>query len=243
MLGRLLSKVRKSVERRGVFGTVRHAFGRFAHPLLELTPARRRQRRQRERADRAFDERYGVDTGGFIQLNRLRIPGTSWEYGVPYWGIDPEVFAHMLGSLAIDHAAFTFVDFGSGKGRAVLLASEFPFRKIVGIEFSADLNDVARRNVHAFRSHRRQCRDIELLCIDALQYALPEGPVVCYFYNPFDREVMERVVDRVVQSCRENPREVYVLYANPLLGARWERPGCFRTRAANGDFVIYKAEP
>ena len=242
MLGRIVSKLRKSFHRRGMLGTVRYAIGRLADPLLELTPARRRERRQRERADRDFDERHGVDTGGFIPLDRLRIPGTSWEYGVPYWGVDPQVFARLVGALDLRHEDFTFVDFGSGKGRALLLASLFPFKKVVGVEFSAELHEVARRNLAAYRGNRQKCREIELLCADALEYPLPDGPGVYFFYNPFDGEVMQRMVERVEETYRANPREVYVLYANPMRGDLWERSGCFRTLASNGDFAIYKAD-
>jgi hypothetical protein len=242
MLGRILSKIRKSYDRRGVFGTVGYAFKRLAHPILELTPKRRRQRRHREETDRAFDAKYGVDTGGFIQLNQFEIEGDTWRYGAPYGAIDPAEFDRLINALDIRHQDYTFVDFGSGKGRPLLLASFFPFKKIVGVELCPDLTRVAQENVRKFRDNAQQCRDIEPVCIDALKYTLPDGPVVCYFYNPFDREIMERVVECVEQSYRANPREIYVLYANPMLGKLWQKSGCFRTLASNGDFAIYKTE-
>jgi SAM-dependent methyltransferase len=243
MFGRLLNKLRKSCQRRGVFGTMSYALRRAVHPLLECTPARRRQRRLKEEQDRAIDTRYGVDTSGIIQLKQLRIAGTSWEYGVPYWAIDPDDFARLVGALAIRHRDFTFVDFGSGKGRAVLLASELPFKKVIGIEFSPDLDRIARQNVSHFRSDRQQGREIELVCADALEYPLPDGPGVYYFYNPFEKEIMEGVVARIEQSYRERPREIYILYANPRHDDVWERASCFQKVAATGDYTIYRAGP
>ena len=126
MFGRVLNKLRKSFRRRGFLGTIKCAFQKAAQPLLERTPSRRRQRRLKEEADRAFDSRHGVETGGIIQLNQLQIAGSSWEQGVPYWAIDPGVFTQLLGAFSIQHDNFTFIDYGSGKGRAVLLASEYP---------------------------------------------------------------------------------------------------------------------
>jgi SAM-dependent methyltransferase len=242
MLGRILTKLRKSYDRRGALGTARYALQRLAHPLLELTPRRRRERRHRAETDRAFDARYGVDTGGFIQLSQFNLEGDTWRYGAPYGAIDPVEFERVMRPLDIRHEDFTFVDFGSGKGRALLLASLFPFKKIVGVELCPELTQIAKENVRKFRPDDQRCRDIEPVCVDALKYTLPDGPVVCYFYNPFDREIMEHVVARVGESCRANPREVYVLYANPLLGALWERSGRFRTLTCNRDFAIYKAE-
>jgi SAM-dependent methyltransferase len=243
MFGRILSKLRKSCEERGIVGTVRHVLKRIAYTLVELTPARRRYRRLKEEKDRAFDTRHGVDTGGIIQLNQLRIAGSSWEYGVPYWAIDPDDFARLVGALDIRHPDFTFIDFGSGKGRALLLASEFPFEKIIGVEFSPELTEIARQNIRTFRSERQQCHKIELVCADVLEYPLPNCPAVYYFYNPFDREIMERVVARIEQSYRERPREIYVLYANPQHDDTWERASIFRKIAETGDYTIYHAKP
>jgi SAM-dependent methyltransferase len=239
MLGRILNKLRKSCRRRGVLGTVGYALGRVAHPLLELTPARRRQRWLKEQKDRAFDARYGVDTGGIIQLSELGIEGDTWEYGVPYWATDPDDFAKLIGELDVRHEEYTFVDFGSGKGRVLLLASDYPFKKIVGVEFSAELDRVARRNVAAFLRARPQCPEIELVCADALKYPLPDGPGVYYFYNPFEKEIMERMVARIEQSYRERPRDIYVLYANSKHSDVWDRAACFRPVTRTDYFAVY----
>jgi len=240
VFNRIVDKLRRSYRRRGVFGTARFAFDKLINPLLELTPARRKSRRLKEQQDREFDERYNVDTGGVIQLNKLRIPRSTWEYGAPYWAIEPAMFARLVGELAIPYQNFTFVDFGSGKGRALLLASEFPFKKVIGVEFSPELHEVAQRNVRSFRSERQQCREIELVCTDALEYPLPDEPGVYYFFNPFVKEIMEGVVARIEQSYRERPREIYVLYANALFGEVWDRASCFRKIAATGEYTIYQ---
>lgn len=240
MFSQVLSKLRKSIRRRGAVGTVRHVAARLARPLLALAPAERRMRRVKAERDRAFDERYGVDTGGVIPLDRLEIEGTTWEQGVPYWGIDPDEFARLLAALPVRPEGFTFVDYGSGKGRAVLLAAGRPFRKVVGVEFAPELDRVARENLRTYRGEVR-CRDIELVCGDALEFDLPAGPVVCYFYNPFEGGIMARVVARIADSYRADPREVFVLYANPLHREVWERAGCFEAVAVTGDFAVYRA--
>jgi len=241
MLGRIARKLKKAYRRRGIFGIMRLAFEKLTHPLMELTPARRKERRLKKQQDREFDQRHGVETGGIIQLNQLQIPGNTWEYGTPYWAIKPDVFAQLVGELDIPHRDFTFIDFGSGKGRALLLASELPFKKVIGVEFSPELHEVAQQNVRAFQSERQQCRDIELVCTDALEYQLPDGPGVYYFFNPFVKEVMEGMVARIEQSYRRRPHEIYILYANAIHGDLWERASCFRKVTVTGDYTIYHA--
>jgi hypothetical protein len=240
MFGSVLNKLRKSIRRRGALGTVRHAAARLARPLLDLAPAQRRMRRLKAERDRAFDERFGVDTGGVIPLDQLEIKGTTWEQGVPYWGIDPDDFARLLAALPVRPEEFTFVDYGSGKGRAVLLAAGHSFRKIVGVEFAPELDRVARENLRTYRGEVK-CRDIDLVCGDALEFDLPQGPVVCYFYNPFEGEIMSRVVARIADSYRAAPRDVYVLYANPRHRDVWDRSGCFVPVSVSGDFAVYRA--
>ncbi|MCE9563095.1 MAG: class I SAM-dependent methyltransferase [Planctomycetes bacterium] len=240
MIGRLLNKLRKSYSRRGLRGTVVHAINRASQRFLELTPTWRRSMREKAERDQAFDSRHGVDTGGIIQLNSLQIAGTSWQNGTSYWAIDPAVFARLVGTLAIHHQDFTFIDFGSGKGRAVLLASEFPFKSVIGVEFSPELDQVARENLAGFRSERQQCWDMRLVCADALQYPLPHDPLVCYFFNPFGREVMARVAERIAESYQTQSREIYILYANPQHAVVWQQNGCFQQIAATPDFAIFK---
>jgi len=196
--------------------------------------------REKAEKDRAFDSRHGVDTGGIIQLNSLQIDGTTWHEGTPYWAIDPDIFTRLVGSIDVRHQDFTFIDFGSGKGRAVLLASEFPFKRVIGVEFSPELDQIAKQNLRAFRSETRQCLEIELVCADALQYPLPLCPLVCYFYNPFGREVMAGVVARIAESYRAHPREIYILYATPQHATVWRSANCFQQISSTPDYVIYK---
>ncbi|VTT97158.1 Uncharacterized protein OS=Pedosphaera parvula (strain Ellin514) GN=Cflav_PD2785 PE=4 SV=1 [Gemmataceae bacterium] len=242
MLGRFLTKLRNSYRRRGAVGTVRNTLRRAVQALKEMTPAGRRFSRRREESDRDFDTRFGVDTGGLIQLNQFQIPSEAWAFGNPYGAIHPDDFARLLGVLPVRHNEFTFVDYGSGKGRAVLLASERPFKKVVGVEFAPELDRIAHHNLGKFPAERRRC-EVELVCGDALEYELPDGPLVCYFYNPFGREIMEGVVARIEESYRRNPREIYVLYANPLESAAWDKATSFRKLAHNGDYALYRADP
>ena len=77
-----------------------------------------------------------------------------------------------------------------GTGRAILAASRFAFRKIVGVEYSEQLNQVARENVSRFPAGEMQCREIAIVCHDAASFPLPERPPILFLYSPFGKQVM-----------------------------------------------------
>ena len=108
----------------------------------------------------------------------------------------------------------TFIDLGSGKGRAVLLASLYPFRRVVGVEFSPELTEIARRNVNRFSHPAQRCRDIELRCEDAAAYEFPAEPALVYIYNSFEGPLMQRVLANLAASGTAHERRLLLLIIN-----------------------------
>ena len=130
---------------------------------------------------------------------------------------------------------FVFVDFGAGKGKALLIAALFPFRKVIGVEFSEELVNIARANVLSFRGAARACGEIELAHTDAAQFTIPGDPAVLYFYNPFREPVMRQVLSNVEQSLQQNPRLLFIVYVNPELADLIEKMRIFR-KIESGDW-------
>jgi 16S rRNA G966 N2-methylase RsmD len=105
----------------------------------------------------------------------------------------------------------TFVDIGSGMGRVVLMAARRPFKRVIGVERSERLNEVARSNIARYR-HRLVCTDIEFVSADALHWEIPDDLTVVYLFAPFPPEVFERLVERLVASVERAPRSLRVIY-------------------------------
>jgi SAM-dependent methyltransferase len=103
---------------------------------------------------------------------------------------------------------FVFVDYGCGKGRALILAAGYPFRRIVGVEFAASLADVARENVATLGAAAPR---IDVHTMDATDFAPPPGPLVLYFFNPFGAPVLRQILERVRTSIARVPRPVYLI--------------------------------
>src|SRR3954452_4570322 len=138
-----LRRVRRAVRRYGVTGSARQAV-----TLARSLPARRRGRA----AERAFDARLGVDTAGIVRLHELSFDSENKDLGSRYEATSPDYFDLVMSQLDLGDGDLTFVDLGAGKGRALLMAAQLPFRRLVGVEFSPELTAVADRNVAAWRA-------------------------------------------------------------------------------------------
>jgi len=214
-LSATIRRARKALRRYGLAGSLLH----FTRSIRTYAA-----RRRSYEVDRRFDREHGTDTSGIVRLQLLDIPSENRDLGNRYQAIDPSIFRKMIEALDIECARFVFVDYGSGKGRALLLASEYPFRRIVGVEFAPDLHRVAVRNVAVFRSERQVCRNIEPLCMDALLFELPPEPLALFFNNPFEGPLMKKVLAKIAESGRRHPRPIYLILAGdtvhgPSIGA------------------------
>lgn len=108
-----------------------------------------------------------------------------------------------------------FVDYGSGKGRVLIMAAEYPFRRIVGVEISPELHAVARVNL-ARCADRLRCQDIELWTGSAADFPVPTDASVVYLYNPFHGRVLRTVLAGLRASLDAHPRRLRLVYNNPV---------------------------
>jgi SAM-dependent methyltransferase len=120
-----------------------------------------------------------------------------------------------------------FLDLGSGKGRMVLSATRFRFRRIIGVELSERLTEIARHNVATCRLRPRDVH-IELVSADVLAYPIPDEVSVVYMFNPFVGETFESVIRKLIASVDRHPRAVRVILRNGASHDRLMRTGRFR---------------
>jgi SAM-dependent methyltransferase len=174
-----------------------------------------------------YDELTGCDTSGMIHRRRLG------PYAEDYQPIDPDVFRTTLAHIEEDVSRFTFVDIGCGKGRALLLAEEYDFAKISGVEFSRRLAKVAAANAATIGSQR-----ISVVCADARHFQFPPGPLVVFLYNPFSGEIFRSVMQRLAS----HPGILYIAYVNPLHGELISADPRMRIVASDDWCTIWKRE-
>jgi SAM-dependent methyltransferase len=189
------------------------------------------------RIDNRFDRRHGTRTGGVLGPRRLGIRAPAGRFGVRYQAIEPAVFRRALEPLAsqIDFGRFTFVDLGSGKGRALLLARELGFKEVVGVELSPVLADCARRNLEAAGAEGARVD-----CQDAAEFAYPPGDLVVYLFHPFRGVVFRRAIENL---CRRASGDVHLVYIAAVEEARLRAKPCFELSHRASTFVIYRHLP
>jgi SAM-dependent methyltransferase len=232
-------KINKSLQTRGVSGTLIWA----ARQVASL-PRTYLRAHSPDVAGQAFDASHHVDTAGKVELLHLDISSPNLAYGTLYQACSPEECRQALAHLPLDRAQdFTFIDFGCGKGRALMIASEQRFGRIVGLDFSPELCEIARRNQRALRAGNPAYPSWEIVCGDAAEYSFSPEPTVLYLYNPFDDEVMKRVARNVAATVEQSPREFFVVYLNAKHPAAWEANPRFRLVHQDAYCRIYSAAP
>jgi hypothetical protein len=186
--------------------------------------------RLRYRRDRAYDRKHGTDTCGIVPLETLNIVGDNKGSGVHHEPTSPPVFRHIMEKLRSEMAfrEFVFIDYGSGKGRALLLASEYDFESIVGVEFAQELHEIAGKNIHAYQPRVQACNTITSIHADAARFSPPPGNLLVYFFNPFLGDVISSVLVNIRDSRESKPSKIALVYLSPVASDVIEKCGMFQ---------------
>lgn len=202
----------------------------FAQPLgmTVRTLAAKLRRRKVSAANGSavhpIDARYGIDTGGTITASLLRTNKAADVQNFGYAPSQPSIIRAALATIP-DLARFTFLDIGCGKGRALAVASEYPFRRIVGVELSGALCEVARANAAKIGA------PIEIIEGDALAVPLPPGSLVIYLYNPFFDAFVRALARKI--GDRKSDEPLFLIYYNPVCAKAFDDcPALVRFHAA-----------
>jgi SAM-dependent methyltransferase len=158
-------------------------------------------------ADRVLDR--GLDTS-----SQLKLPIHGVEDRVLYVPSSWHVLPRALRYIGVSEED-TFVDFGCGKGRIVHQAALWPFRRVIGVEVSPELAEIAR-SVLAARSHQHRCRNVEIVVSDVREFRVPDDFTIGYFFRPFGDRTLQAVLQAIVESIDRNPRRVRLIYLWPM---------------------------
>lgn len=210
------------------------------YTAVELT-VRKPRRIVKRLLDGIYDLRNGVDTAGTVGLAKLQIDKPSAAFGNKYQPTTARSFRKALAAVPARFEDFVFVDLGSGKGKALLLASHYPFQRIVGVEFGVELVHVAQSNIARYGRHGAKCRSVESICTDATTYDFPPEPGIYYIYNAFFPPVLNAVLENIRRSVNQAPREVYVVYVSPMHRDLFDAMPWLTKLTGNSVFCIYRA--
>ncbi len=162
--------------------------------------------------------------------------------GRGYQPSDPFIFREMMERLPVDPRTLAFVDLGSGKGRALLLAADYAFRRLIGVELLPELHAIAQENIARYHGATQQSTAIELYCADARDFTLPDEPLFLYLFDPFPEPILREVMASVEASLRQNPRPLFLAYQNPVSERVLAESALFRRLAGTLQWVLYEAQ-
>jgi predicted RNA methylase len=166
-----------------------------------------------------FDLEFGVRTSGLVAGRHLKSGHRHDQHATAYYAIAPSVFQSILARwrrcrpiAPVDE--FTFIDLGSGMGRAVLLAAEYPFRAVIGVELHPTLARISRKNMALWRAAGRAQAPMRVVCCDAAEFEPPAGPCVAFMFNPFGAPVLRRLLAFWSKCFAGCEGQLDILYVN-----------------------------
>jgi SAM-dependent methyltransferase len=187
-----------------------------------LRPVRAPYRRIREQGGKIlFSGGADLGTDGLIPLERFGLADPERSYYQPApWSTLPRILPRREVS-----EQDVFIDYGCGMGRIVYLAAaRYRFKRVIGLEISAQLNEIAQANIER-NADRLRCQDVELVTADALDYQPPNDTTVAFFANPFRGRVFAAALLRLLDSVSGPLR---IIYFNPVEHAMVMDTGQFR---------------
>jgi hypothetical protein len=164
-----------------------------------------------------FDQAHGVDTSGLVPAKHLVTGHPNDEHVTAYYGVAPSILRTLIDNWRetippYPIGRYTFIDIGAGKGRGLLVASEYHFRKVIGIELNPAMAAIARQNVaHWTRAHSedstaKRLAAIEVLEQDALEFDLPATPTLLFLFHPFEAPVLKQLLRRIETQFAARPK-------------------------------------
>jgi len=197
-------------------------------------------------ADTGFDFRYGTDTARRIPRQQIVTDSENIVHCVNYGASKAMPFMKLMRRLKLPKEG-VFVDLGSGKGRALMLATKYGFRRVVGIEFSGDLCRLARLNLQKFAAKCPSLSEVEIIESDVTKYQMRGDETVFFMLDPFNAPVLTEVLRNIRMSVEKHPRTVWLIYSVPREQHIVEQAGIFTRNEFHvvfgAEFRVYSNEP
>lgn len=161
------------------------------------------------------EKKYNINTVKLDRLKKLSIRGENLSHASIYQGANYYMLEKAFDYLSSINANKNIVDFGCGKGRVLIVAAYYGFSKIIGIDFAKALCVEAEQNIQKIKASYPGV-EFSVIYDDVINYKIAADENVFFFFNPFDEVVMLQVVKNILQSLKENPRHVTIVYINPV---------------------------
>ena len=159
--------------------------------------------------------KYNVNTIKPVSLEALTIAEGDISKSSPYEALNYYILETLLENFRkLFPGEKSILDIGSGKGRVMVVAAHYGFINITGVDFARELCAAAERNINKIKAQFRDTT-FTIYCKDILNYTIDKSDKVFFLYNPFNNEIMEKLLEKIDRSVKEHSRTIYFIYANP----------------------------
>lgn len=160
------------------------------------------------------EKKYGIQTTGSDELKKTAASGVDISHATVYMPASYLLLEDVFAKLPVDQRNH-FLDIGCGKGRAICVAAYNGFNKVTGIDFSNEFCTIAKENLKHIKIVFNDL-DFSIINKDAAIVEIPADVDCIFFFNPFDQVIMKAVAKNIQNSYKKNPREIHIIYLNPL---------------------------
>jgi hypothetical protein len=168
-----------------------------------------------DKRNRAYDARHRVETAQEEGLGAMGVAADAVKRGNSLYRVTWSwLIEKAMARLDVEPAHYSFIDYGSGKGKAMLMASNYPFKSIIGLEYARGLHDIAAENCRTYRNPSQKCRVLKPVLTDVLDFEPPPGPIVCFMCNPFDQTTLRTLFRKWRARHHQGERDIRILYLN-----------------------------
>ena len=159
--------------------------------------------------------KYNVNTIKPVSLEALTIAEGDISKSSPYEALNYYILETLLENFRklFPHEK-NIIDIGSGKGRVMVVAAHYGFKNITGVDFARELCAAAERNINKIKTEFPETT-FTIYCKDILNYTIDKSDKVFFLYNPFNKEIMEKLIEKIDRSVNQHSRTIYFIYANP----------------------------
>lgn len=165
----------------------------------------------------SFDADHGTNTSGIQWWTNPR--SGNFAKGIRYQACSPGLCRMAIERSGVDPKQFSFLDIGCGKGRPLIIAAEYGFEDLIGVDYSAKLCRVAEQNLKVCGVAR-----FRIVNVDATLFDYPTRNTLAFLYHPFTDDVLGTVLENLRAATFQH--ELVIAYVgssggNLMLGQEW----------------------
>lgn len=194
-----MKEIHSVLKEKGLIELIHYSYGHIKRKMLSYS-------------DFIFDIKYRVNTCGQKSRIDLYAGDSMMSSYISYEPTPVKVMRSIFNNIKPNYNETTFVDFGSGKGRILLLASEYNYKKIIGVELSSQLHKIAEENIRKWKSIKKGCGDIVSINVNAIEFKLPDEPLVLFFFTPFLGSVFAEIVIKINDYLNRTKHPITIIY-------------------------------